>query len=196
MRSDVDKLCLSHSSEDSSKGPPAGPKTDGEWLAQVEILTHAPPSRRLWMGPQFSFKAYQSLSSSSSTTSASVLKTPSPPNTVISYSSSLNSTNVPVGSGGLSSQGEIIPGLLAPIMSAEGARSSRQSGYNEEELITPSVESAMLCPTEENPLADLLEPTDLTLKTIDTSPLPMPTVYDSGGEGGELSGPASLEKGL
>ena len=36
-------------------------REDGEdqWLAQVEILTHAGPHRRLWMGPQFSFKTFQ-----------------------------------------------------------------------------------------------------------------------------------------
>uniref|UniRef100_A0A8D9BWB3 Breast carcinoma-amplified sequence 3 homolog n=1 Tax=Cacopsylla melanoneura TaxID=428564 RepID=A0A8D9BWB3_9HEMI len=28
------------------------------WLSQVEIITHAGPHRRLWMGPQFSFKTY------------------------------------------------------------------------------------------------------------------------------------------
>lgn len=28
------------------------------WLAQVEIITHAGPHRRLWMGPQFVFKTY------------------------------------------------------------------------------------------------------------------------------------------
>ena len=28
----------------------------GDWVPQVETLTHAPPTRRLWMGPQFSFK--------------------------------------------------------------------------------------------------------------------------------------------
>ena len=136
------------------------------------------------MGPQFSFKAYQSLSSST-TTSASVLKTPSPPNTVISYSSSLNSSNVPIGSGRLGGQGEILPGLLGPIMSAEGVRNKSEGsrhGYNEEELVTPSVERAMLCPTQDT-LADLLEPTDLTLKTIDTSPPPMPIVYDVVGRG-------------
>ncbi|XP_019848796.1 PREDICTED: breast carcinoma-amplified sequence 3 homolog isoform X6 [Amphimedon queenslandica] len=26
------------------------------WLSQVELLSYAPPTRRLWMGPQFSFK--------------------------------------------------------------------------------------------------------------------------------------------
>ncbi|CAH1958847.1 unnamed protein product [Acanthoscelides obtectus] len=29
-----------------------------EWLSQVEIVTHAGPHRRLWMGPQFTFKTY------------------------------------------------------------------------------------------------------------------------------------------
>lgn len=31
---------------------------DDQWLSQVEIVTHAGPHRRLWMGPQFSFKTY------------------------------------------------------------------------------------------------------------------------------------------
>ncbi|GAB1604473.1 breast carcinoma-amplified sequence 3-like [Argonauta hians] len=34
--------------------------TDERWLPQVEMITHAGPHRRLWMGPQFSFKTYQS----------------------------------------------------------------------------------------------------------------------------------------
>ncbi|KAF5287899.1 hypothetical protein FQA39_LY04073 [Lamprigera yunnana] len=32
--------------------------TDNRWLSQVEIGTHAGPHRRLWMGPQFTFKTY------------------------------------------------------------------------------------------------------------------------------------------
>lgn len=31
---------------------------DDRWLSQVEIVTHAGPHRRLWMGPQFIFKLY------------------------------------------------------------------------------------------------------------------------------------------
>ncbi|XP_043266893.1 titin homolog isoform X2 [Venturia canescens] len=31
---------------------------DDRWLSQVEIVTHAGPHRRLWMGPQFVFKTY------------------------------------------------------------------------------------------------------------------------------------------
>lgn len=34
--------------------------TDDRWLSQVEIVTHAGPHRRLWMGPQFTFKTYTS----------------------------------------------------------------------------------------------------------------------------------------
>ncbi len=56
------------------------PQSDDQWLSQVEILTHAPPTRRLWMGPQFSFKSYQSPAPPSSST---MIGTPSPPNTII-----------------------------------------------------------------------------------------------------------------
>ncbi|PNF22320.1 hypothetical protein B7P43_G02923 [Cryptotermes secundus] len=34
--------------------------SDERWLSQVEIVTHAGPHRRLWMGPQFTFKTYNS----------------------------------------------------------------------------------------------------------------------------------------
>lgn len=38
----------------------AGKEIDADvnWLSQVEIVTHAGPHRRLWMGPQFTFKTY------------------------------------------------------------------------------------------------------------------------------------------
>lgn len=35
-------------------------ESDERWLSQVEIVTHAGPHRRLWMGPQFTFKTYNS----------------------------------------------------------------------------------------------------------------------------------------
>ncbi|KAK9509588.1 hypothetical protein O3M35_006868 [Rhynocoris fuscipes] len=38
------------------------PRTmDDRWMSQVEIVTHTGPHRRLWMGPQFSFKAIDPL---------------------------------------------------------------------------------------------------------------------------------------
>lgn len=46
---------------------------EDNWLSQVEIITHAGPHRRLWMGPQFSFKTIQHLPNTtvvSSTSSA------------------------------------------------------------------------------------------------------------------------------
>ncbi|XP_014256205.1 titin homolog isoform X2 [Cimex lectularius] len=36
---------------------------DDRWLSQVEIVTHTGPHRRLWMGPQFSFKSIDPLQS-------------------------------------------------------------------------------------------------------------------------------------
>ncbi|KOC70272.1 Breast carcinoma-amplified sequence 3 like protein [Habropoda laboriosa] len=35
---------------------------EDHWLSQVEIVTHAGPHRRLWMGPQFVFKTYNATS--------------------------------------------------------------------------------------------------------------------------------------
>ncbi|XP_061503934.1 uncharacterized protein LOC1278696 isoform X4 [Anopheles gambiae] len=37
---------------------------DDRWLSHVEIITHAGPHRRLWMGPQFMFKTYSTPSGS------------------------------------------------------------------------------------------------------------------------------------
>ncbi|XP_054711123.1 BCAS3 microtubule associated cell migration factor-like [Uloborus diversus] len=34
-------------------------EVEESWLSEVEIITHAGPHRRLWMGPQFSFQTFQ-----------------------------------------------------------------------------------------------------------------------------------------
>ncbi|CAK9805245.1 Breast carcinoma-amplified sequence 3 homolog [Anthophora quadrimaculata] len=39
-----------------------GDLAEDHWLSQVEIVTHAGPHRRLWMGPQFVFKTYNATS--------------------------------------------------------------------------------------------------------------------------------------
>ncbi|XP_071791041.1 BCAS3 microtubule associated cell migration factor-like isoform X3 [Asterias amurensis] len=60
-----DSLRSCHSSPDSDFDEP--------WLSQVEMVTHAGPHRRLWMGPQFKFKTVPQPSSTtvlSSTSSA------------------------------------------------------------------------------------------------------------------------------
>ncbi|XP_060579314.1 BCAS3 microtubule associated cell migration factor-like [Ruditapes philippinarum] len=59
-----DSLSSEHSSKDDS---------DEQWLSQVEIITHAGPHRRLWMGPQFSFKTYQENTTVLSSNSSSLL---------------------------------------------------------------------------------------------------------------------------
>lgn len=47
----------SESSNATDSGKAAAVAND-QWLSQVEIITHAGPHRRLWMGPQFMFKTY------------------------------------------------------------------------------------------------------------------------------------------
>ncbi|CAH0717428.1 unnamed protein product, partial [Brenthis ino] len=44
------------------------------WLSQVEIVTHAGPHRRLWMGPQFVFKTYNITGSNSSLSEAEAVE--------------------------------------------------------------------------------------------------------------------------
>ncbi|XP_034935168.1 uncharacterized protein [Chelonus insularis] len=45
---------------------------EDRWLSQVEILTHAGPHRRLWMGPQFIFKTYNTHSGSNTAESEAI----------------------------------------------------------------------------------------------------------------------------
>ncbi|XP_065577619.1 BCAS3 microtubule associated cell migration factor-like [Artemia franciscana] len=51
------------------------------WLSQVEITTYAGPHRRLWMGPQFTFKTIQSGTGGESEPTEIELTTPPPTNT-------------------------------------------------------------------------------------------------------------------
>lgn len=153
------------SSSPSSAPPPlpssssSSSSNDDKWLSHVEILTHAPPSRRLWMGPQFSFKTYHSSALSGKTSSSYAatcpIKTPSPPNTII-YSGSLTS------SGG--------PSHNLPHHTTTAARTT---GTVEG---TCAESTAVLSLSAENPLVDIFsEPSEvqsLNLKSLDTSPLP------------------------
>lgn len=49
-----------------------GCTADDQWLANIEMETHAAPHRRLWMGPQFAFKTYQPPGSSSASSTHSL----------------------------------------------------------------------------------------------------------------------------
>lgn len=42
-------------------------------MSQVEIITHAGPHRRLWMGPQFTFKTFPAEGGSALSSSSPVL---------------------------------------------------------------------------------------------------------------------------
>ena len=139
------------------------------------------------MGPQFSFKAYQSPGNHL----PAAFLSPSPPNTVI-YSGSLNSpSNTPAASGGLPSPGTAMGERVRERADTQGRRQSGQ-----EEDFAPH--SAVLSTTEP-PLLDLLseplEAQNLALKTIQTSPLPMPSLRSERGPDGMESGPPSLEPG-
>lgn len=53
-----EKITLFSGDYFKNKGKVRPIHTDDRWLSQVEIVTHAGPHRRLWMGPQFTFKTY------------------------------------------------------------------------------------------------------------------------------------------
>lgn len=163
--------------DEPSSSPSKVSLTNGEWLSQVEILTHAPPSRRLWMGPQFSFKSYHSNTTSSSAANSSnpaVLKTPSPPNTVI-YTGSLVSPSDSHSS--RTQMSKMSSGQKLQKMEAESDEQKITSPHFESDEFEP--QGATLFPSSEIPLVDFLsEPTEfqsLALNSIGTSSLGMPT---------------------
>ena len=49
-----------------------GCSSDDQWLANIDMETHSAPHRRLWMGPQFSFKTYQPPGSSTASSTHSL----------------------------------------------------------------------------------------------------------------------------
>ena len=142
--------------------PSSSSRSDDKWLSQVEILTHAPPSRRLWMGPQFSFKTYQSSGKTSSSSAVTCLiKTPSPPNTII-YSGSLTS------SGGLT---HLQPHHTTTTTTPARTIGSAESTCTDNAAILSLTDNAaVLSLSAENPLFS--EPSDLqslNLKPFDTA---------------------------
>uniref|UniRef100_A0A3B3R432 BCAS3 microtubule associated cell migration factor n=1 Tax=Paramormyrops kingsleyae TaxID=1676925 RepID=A0A3B3R432_9TELE len=72
---------MRHESSDSLASDHSG-QEDEEWLAQVEIVTHTGPHRRLWMGPQFQFKTiHPSGQTTVISSSSSVLQSQGPSDT-------------------------------------------------------------------------------------------------------------------
>ncbi|XP_050681513.1 breast carcinoma-amplified sequence 3 homolog isoform X2 [Leptidea sinapis] len=86
------------------------------WLSQVEIVTHAGPHRRLWMGPQFVFKTYNCTGSNSSLSEAETVE--------------VETTAVAAGGGGGSrtatSKPVNMPGVrpIVPVLIDSGSASS------------------------------------------------------------------------
>lgn len=144
--------------------------SDDNWLSQVEIQTHAPPSRRLWMGPQFSFKPYQSPLASSpgvsnSISSADLIKTPSPPNTII-YSSSLNSS-------------------LSSNLHVSGS-THHGSGRSGDQVFLGSTESPLLDVLSESFSSSEMQ--GVSMKSLNSCPLAVPGSMEGRKDGGQEGG--------
>lgn len=58
------KLMYGPGNGDEKESNAAALGDEDRWLSRVEIITHAGPHRRLWMGPQFIFKTYNTPSGS------------------------------------------------------------------------------------------------------------------------------------
>ncbi|XP_062537036.1 breast carcinoma-amplified sequence 3 homolog isoform X3 [Armigeres subalbatus] len=71
---------------------------DDRWLSQVEIITHAGPHRRLWMGPQFMFKTYNT-PSGSPLTSIDTDSVEIGPGTLVNRPARSNPMNMPISGG-------------------------------------------------------------------------------------------------
>lgn len=65
------ELLSSYNSGSSSTDVSGG--SNDQWVSQVEMITHAAPHRRLWMGPQFSFKTFQGGSATVLSSSSPIL---------------------------------------------------------------------------------------------------------------------------
>ncbi|GBP48283.1 Breast carcinoma-amplified sequence 3 homolog [Eumeta japonica] len=95
----------------------ASASEEERWCAQVEIVTHAGPHRRLWMGPQFVFKTYNLSGSTSSLSEAEAVE---------------------VGSSVARSTPVNMPGRPLPLLVDEGSASSLEhspcEGYRRKSL--------------------------------------------------------------
>lgn len=97
---------------------------DEHWLSQVEIVTHTGPHRRLWMGPQFVFKTFNSTSGVWNDSDAIEVGSGAGPRPVRS-----NSINIPLGT----SSRPIFPVLIESTSSSSSEQSPRMyPSYSEE----------------------------------------------------------------
>ncbi|XP_046394337.1 BCAS3 microtubule associated cell migration factor-like isoform X2 [Ischnura elegans] len=105
--------------------------SDERWLSQVEIITHAGPHRRLWMGPQFVFKTYGncSISGPSFGTEAPDLETPH----LSSAPTARHARSDPVGMPGSNRTGPLVPVVIESGSGSSFEQSPRLlEGYGSE----------------------------------------------------------------
>ncbi|XP_048741854.2 BCAS3 microtubule associated cell migration factor-like isoform X2 [Ostrea edulis] len=92
-----------------------------EWLSQVEIITHVGPHRRLWMGPQFSFKTYQNVQNTTVLSSQS--------SALLSQSPEVNLSNMDVTSDEVDLESlKIQPARSSPVAMPNARPAYRRTG--------------------------------------------------------------------
>lgn len=92
-----------------------------EWLSQVEIITHMGPHRRLWMGPQFSFKTYQNVQNTTVLSSQS--------SALLSQSPEVNLSNMDITSDEVDLESlKIQPARSSPVAMPNARPAYRRTG--------------------------------------------------------------------
>ncbi|KAL0839327.1 hypothetical protein ABMA28_016066 [Loxostege sticticalis] len=104
------------------------------WLSQVEIVTHAGPHRRLWMGPQFVFKTYNCTGSNSSLSEAETVEVETSASRGVARSNPVNMPGVR----------PIVP-VLIDSGSASSVEHSPSDGFRRKSLLADAGRAPSLC---------------------------------------------------
>ncbi|KAJ8726792.1 hypothetical protein PYW08_015189 [Mythimna loreyi] len=104
------------------------------WLSQVEIVTHAGPHRRLWMGPQFVFKTYNCTGSSSSLSEAETVEVDTSAARGVARSNPVNMPGVR----------PVVP-VLIDSGSASSLEHSPSDSFRRKSLLAESGRAASVC---------------------------------------------------
>ncbi|XP_073967662.1 LOW QUALITY PROTEIN: uncharacterized protein [Choristoneura fumiferana] len=104
------------------------------WLSQVEIVTHAGPHRRLWMGPQFVFKTYNSTGSNSSLSEAEAIEVDTSAAGSVARSNPVNMPGVR----------PVVP-VLIDSGSASSLEHSPSDSFRRKSLLAESGRAASVC---------------------------------------------------
>lgn len=110
-----------------------GMSEEERWLSQVEIVTHAGPHRRLWMGPQFVFKTYNCNGSSSSLSEAEAVE--------VDASAALGARSPPVNMPGVR---PVVP-VLIDSGSASSLEHSPSDSFRRKSLLAETGRATSVC---------------------------------------------------